>query len=66
MPFRVRRARAAARSWAMTTATSGADPPGETFQSNGRMMLFPKRQLARVQDEIDQLEGRLRVLLGGS
>jgi hypothetical protein len=37
-----------------------------TFQSNGRLMLLPRKQLARTQAEINRLEERLRELLGGS
>jgi predicted nucleic acid-binding Zn ribbon protein len=37
----------------------------ETWQSNARMLLLPKRQLTQVQDEIDQAEARLKALLGG-
>jgi hypothetical protein len=35
-----------------------------TFMSDGRLMLLPRKQLARTQDEIDRLEGRLRELQG--
>jgi hypothetical protein len=38
----------------------------EVSQTNARMYRFPKRQLERIQAEIDQAEGRLRVLLGAS
>jgi hypothetical protein len=37
-----------------------------TFQSNGRLMQLPKRQLAAVQAEIEQLEERLGAVADGS
>jgi hypothetical protein len=33
--------------------------------STARMCRFPKEQLTRIQREVDQAEGRLKVLLGG-